>query len=311
MAITHTQITYAFPLDSIYEHDEEGNLATDENGFPIADRLYHAEDLRGTIARMVSDGVETNYLDELLPYQNGGKWFVSTGGYFVNGLYVPVTEECPVIDQSDITTNHYAFIVVAGLFDEADRCGDVYAVLSQSPSYTPLRNESTWELVLARVDWRGTMTDYRMDNSMCGPVTAVHQPDTESFMASLHTALDQFNLNVGEVSSLPSGSTPTVTVRKPVEAGGDVYIDFGIPRGAKGEDGKSASGLYIQEDRPTNPEEGTVWMGTDSSTRQIEHLEVYEVTGTYPGEVYPGEAYPGGNVAWTPYTIDPSLIASA
>ena len=93
--------------------------------------------------------------------------------------------------------------------------------------------------------------------------------------------------------------------------GGDVYIDFGIPRGAKGDEGQSAPGLYIQEDRPSIPAEGTIWMGTDPSTRQIEHIEAYEVTGTYPGEVYPGEVYPGGNAQWSAYTINPALIAGS
>ena len=311
MAITHNEITYAFPLDSHYEKNPDGTVKLDKDGFPIADRAYNASDLRGTIARMVSDGVEVNYLDELMPYQTGGRWYVSTGGYFAAGLYVPVKDDAGVVDQSDISTGSYAFIVAAGLFDESKNCGDVFAVVSDSPSYSPVRNESRWELVLARVDWRGTMTDYRLDNSMCGPATAIHQPDTDSFMAALHTAVDQFNLNVGTVTSLPSGSTPTVTVRKPVEAGGDVYVDFGIPRGAPGEPGQSAPGVYIQEERPESPSEGTLWLGTDPDTRQIEHIEVYEVTGTYPGETYPGEKYPGGSAAWAAYTIDPALVTSA
>lgn len=311
MAITHNEITYAFPLDSRYKRESGGEVVLDKDGFPIPDRAYNATDLRLTISRMVSDGVEVDYLDELTPHQTGGRWYVSTGGYFANGLYVPVTEEVGVIDQSDVPSGSYAFIIAAGLFDESKRCGDVFAVVSDQPSYSPLRNESRWELVLARVDWRGTMTDYRMDNSMCGPATAIHQPDTDSFMAALKTAVDQFNLNVGTVTTLPSGSTPEVTVRKPVAAGGEVYVDFGIPRGAPGEPGQSAPGVYVQEERPESPGEGAVWMGTNPDTRQIEQIEVHELTGTYPDEVYPDEAYPDGTIRWQAYTIDPALVTGA
>lgn len=311
MAVTHNEITYAFPLDSRYEKESDGSLVLDELGFPVPDRAYNASDLRGAIARMVSDGVEVNYLDELTPHQTGGRWYVSPGGFFANGLYVPVTEDVGVVDQSDVSTGSYAFIVAAGLFDESKRCGDVFAVVTDSSTYSPVRSESRWELVLARVDWRGTMTDYRMDNSMCGPATAIHQPDTDSFMAALHTAVDQFNLNFSEPKLLPSGSTPTVVVRKPVLAGGEVYVDLGLPRGPRGEPGQSAPGVYVQEERPAEPSEGAVWMGTDPDTRQVEHLEVYELTPTYPDEFYPDEAYPDGNVKWTAYTIDPALVTGA
>lgn len=301
MAIAVNQITTVYPMDSVV-------TGVDSDGLPLYDRAYNAGDIRTFMSLFVTDGVWTSYQDELTPVRQGGSWYVGAGAAMANGLLIPVEEQQRVIDQSDITTGQYAYICVAAQFDSTKRCGETYARLSSSSAEQPVRTESTHELILARVDWRGTMTDLRMDNSMCGPVTAILQPDTESFMASLHTAVDQFNLNVGTVTSLPSGSTPTVTVRKPVEAGGEVYIDFGIPRGPKGDPGQSAPGVYLQEERPEDPSEGTLWLGSDPDTRQIEHIEVYEVTGTYPGETYPGEKYPGGSAAWAAYTIDPSLV---
>lgn len=301
MAIATNQITTVYPMDSVV-------TGVDTDGLPLYDRAYNASDLRTFMSLFVTDGVWTDYLDELTPVRQGGSWYVGAGAAMADGLLIPVDEQQRVIDQSDITTGQYAYICVAAQFDSTKRCGETYARLSSSSSEQPIRTESTHELILARVDWRGTMTDLRMDNSMCGPVTAVAQPDTESFMASLYTAVDQFNLNVGELTALPSGSTPTVVVRKPVEAGAEVYVDFGIPRGAKGEPGQSAPGVYLQEERPEDPSEGTLWLGSDPDTRQIEHIEVYEVTGTYPGETYPGEKYPGGSAAWAAYTIDPALV---
>lgn len=301
MAIATNQITTVYPMDSVV-------TGVDDDGLPLYDRAYNASDLRTFMSLFVTDGVWTDYLDELTPVRQGGSWYVGAGAAMADGLLIPVDEQQRVIDQSDITTGQYAYICVAAQFDSTKRCGETYARLSSSSSEQPVRTESTHELILARIDWRGTMTDLRMDNAMCGPATAILQPDTESFMASLFTAVDQFNLNVGELTVLPSGSTPTVVVRKPVEAGGEVYIDFGIPRGPKGDPGQSAPGVYLQEERPEDPSEGTLWLGSDPDTRQIEHIEVYEVTGTYPGETYPGEKYPGGSAAWAAYTIDPSLV---
>lgn len=301
MAIAVNQITTVYPMDSVVTE-------VDSDGLPLYDRAYNASDLRTFMSLFVTDGVWADYLDELTPVRQGGSWYVGAGAAMADGLLIPVEEQQRVIDQSDITTGTYAYICVAAQFDSSKRCGETYARLSSSSAEQPIRTESTHELILARVDWRGTMTDLRMDNAMCGPVTAILQPDTESFMQSLYTAVDQFNLNVGTVTSLSSGSTPTVTVRKPVTAGGEVYVDFGIPRGAKGDPGQSAPGVYLQEERPEDPSEGTLWLGSDPDTRQIEHIEVYEVTGTYPGETYPGEKYPGGSAAWAAYTIDPSLV---
>ena len=303
MPVQTTSITSVYPMDSA--------KPTFQGGRPVYDRPYNASDLRTFMSLAVTDGVWTNYLDELEPVSEGGSWYVSAGAAMAGGLLIPVGERAKVCDQADVTTGQYAYLCVAARFDSALRDGAVYARLSSSASEQPVRTDSVHELILARVNWRGEMTDLRMDNAMCGPVTAVCQPDTDSFMAELKTAVDQFNLNVGEVSTLPAGSTPTIVVRKPVSAGGEVYVDFGIPRGATGPEGQSAPGVYVQEDRPADPSEGTVWMGTNPSTRQVEHLEVYEVTGTYPGETYPGEKYPGGSAAWAAYTIDPALLTSA
>lgn len=312
MAITGKSFTSVFPMDSEWELDEGGEVRLDpETGLPIADRAYNASDLRSVISAYVSDGVVTDRGDELVTTVEGGSVFIGAGTAFANGLLIDVTEKTKVADLSDVPTGSYLFAVVQARFDQPNRDGYPTARVVQSTSLELTRNESLWELAVARVDWRGTVTDLRMDQSYCGPVSAVVPVDTESFMRALYTAVDQFNLNVGEVASLPSGSTPTVTVRKPVEAGGEVFVDFGIPRGAPGEPGQSAPGVYVQEGRPTSPSEGTLWLGTDPGTRQIEHVECYEVTGTYPGEAYPGERYPGGTAAWAAYTIDPALLTGA
>ena len=309
MAINRTSIKNVFPMDS--------SRPTFVDGRPVYDRAYNASDLRTFMSLAVTDGVWVNYKDELTPVSEGDSWYVSTGGAMAGGLIIPVDERTKVCDQSDIQTGEYCYICVAACFDSTLKDGGVYARMSSSASEQPVRTESTHELILARVDWRGTMTDLRMDNSMCGPVTAVCQPDTDSFMASLFTAVDQFNLNVGTVSTLPSGATPTVTVRKPVEAGGDVYIDFGIPRGAPGEpgrDGESAPTCYVSPDSEEPPRVyGNVWFVDNRATHTITDLKCYETDRVYPGaSVYPDQyLYPGGTGQWVSHKLAPSIVASA
>ena len=310
MAIAVNQITTVYPMDSVV-------TGVDDDGLPLYDRAYNASDLRTFMSLFVTDGVWTDYLDELTPVRQGGSWYVGAGAAMADGLLIPVDEQQRVIDQSDITTGQYAYICVAAQFDSTKRCGETYARLSASASEQPVRTESVHELILARVDWRGTMTDLRMDNAMCGPVTAVCQPDTDSFMSSLKTAVDQFNLNVGTVTTLPSGSTPEVTVRKPVEAGGEVFIDFGIPMGATGEpgrDGESAPTCYISPDSEEPPRVyGNVWFVDNKQTHTITDLKCYETDRVYPGDsVYPDQyLFPGGTGQWVSHKLAPSIIATA
>ena len=234
MAVRTVSITGVYPMDSKV-------VELDDDGLPVYDRAYNASDLRKFMSLSVTDGVFADYLDELTPRQSGGQWSVSAGAAMAGGLLIPVDEPVAVVDQADIGSGQYAYICVAARFDSSLRDGAVYARISDSSSEQPVRTESVHELVLARVDWRGTMTDLRMDNDMCGPVTAVCQPDTDSFMAELYTAVSQFNLNIGDVVAGPVGSDPEVVVRKPDEAGGDVYIDFKLPKGVKGETGATGA----------------------------------------------------------------------
>ena len=309
MAITTTSLTKVYPMDS----GPEPIAIDEETSTPIYDREYNAADLRRFMGLAVTDGVFTDHLDELAVTRDAGEWRVGAGAAMVRGLLVPVDEAVPVLLQSDVPSGSYAFVIVAGRFDSALRDGAVYAVVTQSPEYEPVRTESLWELVLARVDWRGTATDYRLDNAMCGPVTAVSQPDTESFMLSLSTALSQFDLQVGTVTSLPSGSTPTVEVVKPAAAGEPVVINYGIPRGERGEDGDKIPAVFVQAEEP-RADPGAVWLVDDGSKvpHEITGIKVYEVEGLWPSDaLHPGAGvHPGGAGQWVDHVLSPSLIAS-
>lgn len=304
--LTHSVLT-VYPMDTI-------ELSKDEDGLPIYDRPYNAADLRGVISRMVTDGVFPDYLDEMRPVSRGGSWYVTSGGAVASGLYIPLDEELKVADQADIPFGQYLYIVCAARFDINNRDGAIYGRLSSNSSETPVRTESVHELILARVDWRGTMTDYRADAARCGIVSAVNTIDADSYMAELHTAVSQFNLNVGSVVTLPPGTTPEVTVRKPEVAGGEVFIDFGIPRGPQGEKGQDGSrepALWIRpESDPPTMHPDDVWLVDDKTTHVIGAIKAAEVDKIYPAAItYPAnDLYPGGSMQWVDHTIATDLV---
>lgn len=233
MAITTTSLTKVYPMDS----GPEPIAIDEETSTPIYDREYNAADLRRFMGLAVTDGVFTDHLDELAVTRDAGEWRVGAGAAMVRGLLVPVDEAVPVLLQSDVPSGSYAFVIVAGRFDSALRDGAVYAVVQQSPEYEPVRTDSLWELVLARVDWRGTATDYRLDNAMCGAAAPVLASDTDSFVLDLRTAVSQFDLAVGTVEELPPDSDPYVEITKPEDGPGQTVMDFGIPQGPTGATG--------------------------------------------------------------------------
>lgn len=307
---TTTSLTSVFPMDS------SATPTINDEGLPVYDRAYNASDFRRVMRTLYTDGVLTDYLDELTVDTDGATWSVAAGAAIANGLLINSEDAVDVIAQSEIATDSYAFIIIAGCFDRADRNAQIYAVVQSTADYTPTRTESKWELVLGRVDWRGILTDYRLDDTYCGAASPFEPVDTDSFVKSLKTAVSQFNLNVGTVTTLPPATTPTVTVRKPAAAGGDVYIDFGIPRGATGADGKDGEvkvpTTYVRpEDNPPQGVYETVWFVDDTDTHTITDIRVYQSAGVYPSDTtYPSESlYPGGEGDWVSHKIAAALVA--
>lgn len=303
-----TSITSVYPMDSL--------MTIGDDGLPVYDRAYNASDLAEVIGAFLSNGVFTAAGDALSVTSEDGTWSVGTGGAVAGHRIIPVDSPAEVIDQDEIGTGQYAYIIIALRNDTKYRDGAIYSVLSESPTYSPIRNNSTWELVLARIDWRGGLSDYRLDNLMCGPVTPFAEIDTDQFMLELHTAVSQFNLNVGEVRSIPSGSTPVVTVRKPEMAGGDVYIDFDIPRGAPGKDGTdgdSAPTMYISPESEEPPKVyGNTWLVDDKETHTINDIRCYETEKVYPSDtLFPNDTlFPGGTGQWVSHKLAASLMES-
>lgn len=298
-------------ITSVYPMDSAG-ITVKSDGTITGDRMYNASDLRELYQVYFTDGVVTDKGDELAVSLTGGSWTVGTGSAMAAGLLVTNDSAQPVIATADIPSGQYAYIVLQARFDAANRDGYITSRLSASASEQPIRTESIHELILARVNWRGQLTDLRLDTAYCGAMSFRYPVDADAFLEALRTAISQYDLAPGNVTALPYGATPTVSVRKPtVYDGTPVYVDFGIPAGAKGDKGQDGQGIALGSERPDPPTPGQVWMH-DTEDHTIDRVESYEVAPLYPGaDMYPGSGvYPGGTGQWVAHKFAAALVAS-
>lgn len=214
---------------------------TDEDGLPVYDRPYNASDLRAANALMVTDGVFKNYLECCAVRHEGESWYVRPGGAVAAGLYVPVADAVHVLDQSDIPSGSYAHVVLAARFDTQYRDAAVYARVTKQDGYEPVRTASVHELVLGRIDWRGTYLDRRMETALCGYVNALAEGDTRSFVEELRAKVAEYDLEVGLVEALPPDEKPYVRIEGKSELGGKTVVGFGLPQGPTGATGATGA----------------------------------------------------------------------
>lgn len=230
MALSAMHITKAYPLDSVVTGE-------DEDGLPVYDRAYNAEDLRAVMRTMLSDGVIGDKGSELAVTADGSGVYVDTGCAVIDGLQFWMEERAKILDRSDITASKYAFVIAAARFDSAYRDVEVTAAVVSSQEYEPVRTASRYELVLARVDWRGGVRDLRPDPAYCGFAAPFAPIDTSTFTKRVDDALKAFDIQAGNVVTLPPGSDAVASVRK-VEGEG-AYLDFSIPQGVQGATGET------------------------------------------------------------------------
>ena len=228
MAVNPVSVKKAYPLDS------GTPVGVDETGAPVYDREYNASDLRRVMAIFLSDGIIPDDLEELEVKATGAYVEIRPGSAILNGLQVQLAEAADVLDQADIGTNQYAWVMAAARFDVAYRDVEFTAKVTSSSSYTPIRTQSRWELVLARVDWRGQVRDLRLDPAYCGAASPFAPVDTSTFFRALEAALSNFDLHIGQVSTLPPGSKAAAAARKEEDG---TYLDLDIPQGAVGPTG--------------------------------------------------------------------------
>lgn len=170
MSLTTTRITQAFPLDSMVASTDSSD------GLPTYDRPYNASDLRTVLGIMLTTGVCRGYLDALEVRDHNKTFYIHPGCAVLDGLLAPVPERKHLLEQSDIGEGMYAHIIMAARFDDQYRDFTIHATVNSMESYEPVRTKSRFEIVVARIDWKGAVTDLRAQKDVCGWVASPYGP---------------------------------------------------------------------------------------------------------------------------------------
>lgn len=314
MAINTKSILTVYPMDSMVE-------SIDDDGLPIYDRGYNADDLRTVQQIYLTDGIIPSWGNEFAVVRDNGNWCVQTGAAMINGLLVPhgaqneANSQFSVIAQSDIAQGSYAYVIVAGRFDSDKRDGAIYAIVSNQSNYTPVRNDSLYELVLARIDWLGTMVDWRLNEKVCGVCAPFAEIDTGAFVQQISDTIKKFDIQIGTVKKLDSRDEPYVKAHKSSD-NTLIILDIGIPQGKDGKDGAETPTTHIRpEADPPSPTYGAVWFVDDKSDKTdnsgntvhtITDIRCYEHETLFPSlATYPSTStYPSGEGGWVSHKLD-------
>lgn len=244
-----TTITNGFPFDSEWSGE-------DKDGLPIGDRQYYADDLRRAMKTMLHDGVIADYGQEMAVTCDTTGVKVAPGSAIADGILFDLRETANPMARAELATGHYYFVVAAVRFDLAYRDVELTVVDIQTPEYEPVRTASRHEIVLARVDWRGTVRDLRPDPKYCGFASPFAPLDTSTFTTTLDEALRNFDVKSGKTVTTAPGTQAAVTVRK-VEGEGS-YIDVSVPRGDRGPEGPAGRDGRDGTNGVTTPANGFV-----------------------------------------------------
>ena len=251
-----TTITNGFPFDSEWSDE-------DKDGLPVGDRQYYADDLRRAMKTMLRDGVIADYGQEMAVTCDTTGVKVAPGSAIADGILFDLRETANPMTRAELATGHYYFVVAAVRFDIAYRDVELTVVDLQTPEYEPVRTASRHEIVLARVDWRGTVRDLRPDPKYCGFASPFAPLDTSTFTTTLDEALRNFDVKTGKTVTTAPGTEAAVTVRK-VEGEGS-YIDVSVPRGDRGPKGDPGRDGKDGTNGVTTPATGFVTFSVDSA----------------------------------------------
>lgn len=187
----------SFPWDSII-------TGIGENGLPIFDRAYQAEDLREVYKTFFSNGVFMNEQNafHVSAASNEMAVIVSPGKCHINGSVGWERSERKLVIQAASAEDRIDSVVLRFNANTDVRNIELYVrtgVAQQVPVRpTLVRNDTVWEIGLCDIYiTHGTstvtqqrITDTRLDSERCGMVTPILEIDTTKFYAQLQAALD-------------------------------------------------------------------------------------------------------------------------
>lgn len=188
----------SFPWDAIA-------VSKGDDGFPIYDRSYTAEDLQKVYATFFSNGVFLDTEDAfavLADESDYGMYVtVQSGKCCIEGTIGWETNMRTMALQAPSDQDRIDTVILRRNANKEERKIDIYvkqgtpAEIPQAPSLT--RNESVYELGLADVFVskndeavsQQRISDTRLDDGRCGMVTPLLDIDTTTFFAQLQDAI--------------------------------------------------------------------------------------------------------------------------
>lgn len=188
-----------------------------DNGYPIYDRTYGAEQLRDVYQTFFSNGVFMQAGDPslLVSAGSGMSVEVAPGRCNVQGTIGVEKSARSLVLQAASSADRIDTVVLRWDTELDVRSIDLYVkqgTAGASPRPPELtRNELMWELGLANVYVTANstsvsasrITDTRLDTARCGIVTPFSSIDTTTFYEQIQTAIDE---RLGEINESASGA---------------------------------------------------------------------------------------------------------
>ena len=186
----------SFPWDSIA-------TGFGDDGLPVYDRSYSAEDLRSVYSTFIKDGVFMDSGDEFAVSAAGGMAVsVASGKCCINGTVGEQEEEVTVSLAASSSLDRMDSIVLRWDSSAAARSITVEAKAG-TPASTPVapaltRNSEVYELQLAEVLVKANASsvsdlniyDTRLDTGKCGAASPFMEFDTDSIFEQLNSATE-------------------------------------------------------------------------------------------------------------------------
>lgn len=190
-------MTYAFPVNSDV-------IGYDDNGRPIGDRVFNADDLADVVETFFTNGVIMKEGSFQVSPSSGMSVVVGTGKCIIEGRGKNFPEpRTMVLQASDPTYDRMDTIVLRWNSARAVRDIDIF-VKSGTPQTNPVaptltRGEQVYELGICNIlvpknsttVSASRITDTRLDDSRCGIASALIDVDTTSFYAQLEAATNE------------------------------------------------------------------------------------------------------------------------
>lgn len=175
-----------------------------DNGFPIYDRSYKAEQLREVLKRFFSNGV---FMDEPNQFHvtpgDGMNVIVDPGSCFIQGDVGYEIAQRELAIQAPSSEDRIDTVIIRWDANIEARTVDLY-VLQGAASVTPVRptltrTESVWEIGLCDIFIPKSsaaiaadrITDTRLETERCGAVTPLLNVDTTTFFDQIQAAVDR------------------------------------------------------------------------------------------------------------------------